>query len=96
LRGVLVGADCIRPTARLQLSIERDCHRVEGRMQSAPTDCGYIHQRKSALQGDLATRERLGSPTRYQISETRQGASHQFRLFPEIRIHGGFVGAGLC
>jgi hypothetical protein len=44
----LVGADCIRPTDRLRLSIvgvaspleNRDCHRVEGRMQSAPTDCG--------------------------------------------------------
>jgi hypothetical protein len=45
----LVRADCIRPTLRLRLSIERDCHRVEGRIASAPTDCGYIHQRKSPV-----------------------------------------------
>jgi hypothetical protein len=39
-------ADAIRPTDRLRLSIDCDCHHVEGRMQSAPTDCGYIHQQK--------------------------------------------------
>jgi hypothetical protein len=33
-------ADCIRPISQLRLSIEHDWHRVEGRMQSAPTKLG--------------------------------------------------------
>jgi hypothetical protein len=35
------------PSHQLRLSIDADWHHVEGRMQSAPTDYGYIHYEES-------------------------------------------------